>query len=302
MKIKLTYIEHSGFLCETDGQYLLFDYFKGEIPPMPGTKPIFVFASHAHYDHFSEEVFRLSEQYGRQRVQYVLSSDIDDIDDIQERLGDRITFMKPHEKQIFACGDGGSVRGGKAGVFKESGINNACAGSPQLFVETLRSNDAGVAWLLNLGGKYIYHAGDLQLWDWPGEPEADNLHYKNTFEAELRVLKSCLGADKPEGRANKPEGRADKPEGGAGSWKAGGIDLAMLVLDERQGQSAFLGIDYFLSHIRTHYAVPMHGFGHYTLYSAYQAHIKELQERGSIPQSAVYLPPDHAGQTFELII
>lgn len=252
MKIRLTFIEHSSFLCETDRQYLLFDYYQGQIPPMTGAKPIFVFVSHAHYDHFNEDIFGLSEQYGRERVQYVLSSDIDDIDDILERLGDRIVFMRPHETHIFACGD------------------------TALSVKTLRSNDTGVAWLLNSDGKRIYHAGDLQLWDWPGEPEADNLHYKNTFEAEIDFLGQHL--------------------------KDNGVDLAMLVLDKRQEQSAFLGIDYFLSRIRTHYAVPMHSFGHYERYQPYAAHLKALQKAGSVLQTTAYLPVSHAGQTFELVI
>ena len=271
MKIRLNYIGHSGFLCETEEQYLLFDYFEGRIPPMTGTKPIFVFVSHAHYDHFNEAIFQLSEQYGRSRVQYVLSSDIGEIEDILERLGDRIIFMKPHETRVIACGgDAASSKVGRA---------NTC-GSVPLTIETLRSNDAGVAWLLSMGGKRIYHAGDLQLWDWPGEPEADNLHYKETFETEIDVLNGYLGEN---GTKN-------------------GIDLAMLVLDERQEQSAFLGIDYFLSHIRTHYAVPMHSFGHYALYPAYQEHFTELQESGRIPASSVYLPISHADQTFELSI
>ena len=41
-------------------------------------------------------------------------------------------------------------------------------------VETLKSNDEGVAFLVTAEGRTIYHAGDLNWWYWNGEPEDDN--------------------------------------------------------------------------------------------------------------------------------
>lgn len=310
--LELHFIGHSGFLCETESCFLLFDYFEGEIPPMPGEKPVFVFASHAHYDHFNEEIFSLSEQYGRRRVQYVLSSDIDDIDDIRERLGERIAFMGPHEARTFSIG---GVEGAKR----------------QLCVKTLRSNDSGVAWLLEADGRRIYHAGDLQLWDWPGEPEADNLHYRETYETELRFLRHMLDREMTAGQTDavgrgfpaavlsgqeraisRQERLTDR--GGTGtevSHAAAGtaapqgsaydLDLAMLVLDPRQEQSAYLGIDAFLSKFRTHYAVPMHSFGQYSINEAYRTHLQKLREDGELAADTVYLPISRAGQCMELL-
>ena len=46
--MNVTYIYHSSFLVETVSAYLLFDYFKGELPRMTPSKPIYVFASHRH--------------------------------------------------------------------------------------------------------------------------------------------------------------------------------------------------------------------------------------------------------------
>ena len=267
--MKLTFLRHSGFLLETGSCYLVFDCCRTEeeirnalreggrdesegsgadalLPALSGEKPLIVFVSHSHYDHFDEAIFGLSEQYGRERVSYVLSSDIGEIDDIRERLSDRIHVMGPHE--TLALGP--------------------------VLIRTLRSNDAGVAYLVQADGAYIYHAGDLQYWEWPGEPEADNRHYRDTYLEELETLSEYL------------QGKE--------------LFLSMLVLDERQEAAAYLGIDQFLRRIRTRYAVPMHSFGHYGINSAYAAHLEALKEKGDIPSGVRYLPVSHAGENFIL--
>ena len=33
--MKITFIEHSGFVLEMENIVLIFDYYKGEIPPLP---------------------------------------------------------------------------------------------------------------------------------------------------------------------------------------------------------------------------------------------------------------------------
>ena len=50
MKMKITYIYHSGFLVETKECYYLFDYYKGSLPSLDTNKQILVFASHSHRD------------------------------------------------------------------------------------------------------------------------------------------------------------------------------------------------------------------------------------------------------------
>ena len=47
----ITYINHSGFFVELDTVCLLFDWWKGELPELPD-KPLLVFVSHRHADHF----------------------------------------------------------------------------------------------------------------------------------------------------------------------------------------------------------------------------------------------------------
>ena len=52
--MKITYIHHSSFLVEMEQAALLFDYFEGKVPEIQADKPLIVFASHRHSDHFSE--------------------------------------------------------------------------------------------------------------------------------------------------------------------------------------------------------------------------------------------------------
>ena len=50
--MKVTFIEHSGFMVEMEQNVLLFDYYQGEIPSFDGSKTLYVFASHSHADHY----------------------------------------------------------------------------------------------------------------------------------------------------------------------------------------------------------------------------------------------------------
>lgn len=42
--MKITYINHSGFLIETRDCYYIFDYYKGELPHLDKEKEVIVFA------------------------------------------------------------------------------------------------------------------------------------------------------------------------------------------------------------------------------------------------------------------
>ena len=195
--MKVTFIEHSGFMVEMEQNVLLFDYYQGEIPSFDGSKTLYVFASHSHADHYDPAIWKLKEQY--RDIHYILSDDIKD--------NEGAVVMKAHEKKEVA------------------GIE----------IETLRSNDMGVAFLVKVEGKTIYHAGDLNWWHWNGEPEEDNEYYKKTFQDEMKYL----------------EGKK--------------IDLAFMLLDPRQEDKYCWGMNYFLEHTDSKVVFPMHCFKHYKI-------------------------------------
>lgn len=76
----LTYIFHSGFALETAACLLVFDYWmdpSGVIPRLMGRgKPVYVFSSHFHEDHFTREIFSWKERYPSCSFTYILSKDI----------------------------------------------------------------------------------------------------------------------------------------------------------------------------------------------------------------------------------
>lgn len=152
--MKVTYISHSGFLIEMEKVNLLFDYFKGEIPKMDKEKPLYVFVSHSHHDHFNPLIFELEKQYDT--VTYIMSGDV-------------------------VC-DRALKRCHKMGAYEKKQIDD-------LTIRTLKSTDLGVAFCIQVEKKTLYHAGDLHWWHWIGEPDEDNLYMEKAYKHELELLR-----------------------------------------------------------------------------------------------------------------
>lgn len=149
--MNITYLGHSGFLTEIDDAYFLFDYYKGAIPQMDTSKKMFVFVSHAHYDHYNRSIYEFRKDF--EEIYYILSSDI-----TAEEEG--VHSVKPNEE--LACG--------------------GC------HVRTLRSNDEGVAFLVRYHGRTLYHAGDLNWWHWEGESIDYNRSMRKNYQKEIKKL------------------------------------------------------------------------------------------------------------------
>lgn len=200
--MKVVYIHHSGFYVETDQAGLLFDYFEGSLPRIPEDRPLYVFASHRHPDHFSRVIFDLAD--GTRDVTFILSSDIWKRR-VPEKLKERVVFMGPDEKREIGA----------------------------VTVETFRSTDEGVAFWCTLGGKQIYHAGDLNHWYWDGEEEQWNRNMTEAYRKEME----------------KMAGRT--------------ADAAFLPLDPRLEQWFYLGIDDFMKKADARVIFPMHFWKQY---------------------------------------
>ncbi len=157
--IKVTYIYHSGFLVELDQVSLLFDYFSGEMPTVDSTKPLVIFSSHSHHDHYNPCIFKM--QNHADFVKYVLS---DDILSSGEMQGSDCTFVGPNQQLTLGLPTG------------------------SLNVSTLRSNDLGVAFVVEMNGVRIYHAGDLNNWWWGGYEEDKKLAAE--YHSELEKIKN----------------------------------------------------------------------------------------------------------------
>lgn len=156
--MNVTFLGHSGFFVETETCCLLFDYYTGDLPAVPTEKPLYIFSSHSHYDHFSEKIFTLAE--GIPQVWFILSDDIFQYRVPKEYL-ERTTFVAPRkEYRVDALG-----------------------------IETLRSTDAGVAFLVTVEGKTLYHAGDLNCWVWEQASAGENSAMEAVYTAEMECLR-----------------------------------------------------------------------------------------------------------------
>ena len=160
--MRVTYIKHSGFLAEWEDIACLFDWVEGELPAIDPEKHLFVFASHAHADHFTPELF--GRCAGIPRRTFILSGDIPVYP--EQEMGENVIRMPPDRRR--------AVVGGSAGA---------------LTVATLGSTDCGVAFVVSYGGKTVYHAGDLHWWAWPDDTPAEERQMKNDFFDQLVKLK-----------------------------------------------------------------------------------------------------------------
>ena len=138
--MKITYINHSGFLVETENCYYVFDYYKGEMPMLDISKEVVVFCSHFHQDHFNLKIFEILDDMGM-NYQAVLAKDIS-----KKKYPDGVKVTTAYHDQTYILDNGTQV-------------------------STLLSTDSGVAFIVKTSEGMIYHAGDLNDWHWEGETE-----------------------------------------------------------------------------------------------------------------------------------
>ena len=134
--MKLTYIFHSGFVLEADRSILVFDYWMDPAHVMESVllskKPLYVFSSHFHEDHFTRDIFEWRKQ--KRNITYILSKDI---------------FR--HRRASKEEADAWLAKG-------------ASWSDKSVSVKALGSTDSGVSWIVETEGKRIFHAGDLCNW------------------------------------------------------------------------------------------------------------------------------------------
>ena len=194
MDFTVTYISNSGFILETEEILFVFDY-QGDQPQLvnsslweKGKKLVFL-ASHSHGDHFSRKILDFS---GKLDTALLLSGDI--------HAGDLAQYINEREEtDIF-------------------GVK----------VEAYGSTDLGVSFLLDINGKRIFHAGDLNCWHWSDESTPqESQQAKDFFDRIIATIKPP-------------------------------IDIAFFPVDPRIGSGYDLGADIFIKKFRPKLFFPMH--------------------------------------------
>ena len=238
--MKLTYIFHSGFALETDQSLLIFDYWLDPADVLPGIigsrKPLYVFSSHFHEDHFTREIFGWRSR--REDVTYLLSKGI-----------------LRHQRARKEEADAWLAKG-------------ATWADGRISVKALGSTDSGVSWIVETEGKRIFHAGDLCNWYARFLPEMKS--GQTVFSEELTEQREPSGLhERPsrDGSRQSQFGEEIDPiaheKQFLGELKdirkvADRFDLVMFPVDGRIGNGYTLGGRQFIERFRVGLFVPMH--------------------------------------------
>lgn len=212
----LTYLFHSGFVLETERAILIFDYWMDPAHVISSFfqhgKPLYVFASHFHEDHFNPEILDWKNQC--EHTTYILSKDI-----------------LRHKRAEREVADVWMVKGS---VYNDDNITVYATGS----------NDSGVSWIVDVEGRRIFHAGDLNNWyarfltdDYKGGSifsrefgEVNPLQQEKLFLGELKDVRKI----------------------------ADSFDVVMFPIDARIGNGYTRGARQFIERFRVGMFVPMH--------------------------------------------
>jgi L-ascorbate metabolism protein UlaG (beta-lactamase superfamily) len=139
--IGIHYFYNSGWLVETTRHLLVFDFvpdpkagvsfadLQKRINAAPADKPVLVFISHDHPDHFTDSIFTLQQQ--ARTMRFILGWNPKSL---------------PRAKNLTQLSPGDSL------------VKN------DLSVFTHPATDDGSAFLVTIDGLTLYHAGDHALW------------------------------------------------------------------------------------------------------------------------------------------
>ena len=235
--MQIIFIHHSCFLVELDDKVLIFDYFDGDkvegmhftgkLPSYEPDTKIYMFASHSHKDHYDMDILRLTDKYSN--IHYVFSMYIRisprflSKHGIDPAVRDRVTFVSPDN--TYHVDD--------------------------LDIMTLRSTDAGVAFYVTSNGVSLFHAGDLNDWEWDGAGDLINGRVRRAFRHEIKKL-------------------SEKP-----------INVAFFPMDPKLMEYQFKGFDFFLQNTSAEFVFPMHMWQDYSGITEYKKRLsnKDMADR-----------------------
>lgn len=204
--MRLTYLYHSGFSLEGDGITIIIDYWRDtngadgyvhqELLHRPGQ--IYVLASHFHEDHFNPEVLKWREQ--RPDIVYILSKDI-----LRHRRATK-------DDAFFLV---------KGSFYEDAFIH----------VHAFGSTDCGISLLIEVEGKKLFHAGDLNNWHWTDESTTTEAAlYEKQYLGELRDIRKSLDF----------------------------VDVVCFPVDARIGTDFSRGAQQFIESVKISLFIPMH--------------------------------------------
>ncbi len=210
MKAKISYLNHSGFIVETADFVAVFDLFTDPAGILSSYtncgKPTVFFVSHSHFDHWNNGILSFTNT---SPSLFILDSSCraDSVDLAVSEFGGRVIYVDAYD-------DLG------ADLLDIPGLRS---------VKTFGSTDEGVSFLLDTSAGRIYHAGDLNDWDWQDE---DSPVVEQAYRKELSLIKDALAGDE--------------------------LYVAFVPVDKRLEETAFNGVMILLEYFLPRYLLPMH--------------------------------------------
>ena len=162
--MEIYFLYHSAVAVKIDDALLVFDYYRhkpgmgiGEgyigARELNGASRVYVFASHAHSDHFDRCVFDWAAI--NPDTTYILDADI------------------PGAPE-------GAVRLSRGEEFVDDFLQ----------VRAYGSTDIGVSFHVQAGGTSLFHAGDLNCWHWQDDGDARYAKImRDWFDREMRFIR-----------------------------------------------------------------------------------------------------------------
>lgn len=182
---KVTFIWHDCFIVECDAANLIFDYwldadgqnaeFPAFLDSLDPAKPLYVFVSHGHKDHFNPAIFGWATRFPA--IRYVVSSDV--------------------FKRIRHIVSPDSVYSGPkvAAELLTALRRNESYADKLVNIRAFPSTDIGCAYMVELGAQRIFHAGDLNAWIWLDESTEQEVRKAlGDYNACLRDIAAYLSS------------------------------------------------------------------------------------------------------------
>ena len=206
MRAQVVYIFHNCFVIHVGERTLLFDCPAPQYLPKRSAaalapelrgRDVTAFVSHSHTDHCHPDLASVCA--GAAGARFVFSDDVAEL--YPQSVPPGALVLEPDQA---------------------AELDNIC-------IETLASNDLGLAFLLEVDGLRVYHGGDLAAWVWDTASAAEQAFTAGFFSAALERI-------------------AARP-----------VDIACTNVDRRLPNLA--GGPEFARRVRPRLLVPMHAFG-----------------------------------------
>lgn len=244
--MKVTYLEHSGFVIEDGKRAYVFDYWKdpaGVVDTLVAQGyELHIFISHVHGDHYVKSIFKYLPYIHSVWYHEDVPALRDAFKEVQEIAGAKLDTEKARlvlERINNECPTDDQTLSEESLteelVQQVFSLHSMKVGdtleSDNLTVTMFGSTDAGGSFLVDTGTHRIFHAGDLNWWHWSGDTPENIAEAKALKEKEFAPL---LGVS---------------------------VDIMMFPVDARLEVAREWGAIDILSMMNTKLFIPMHANG-----------------------------------------